>query len=54
MRQSAELESQIVSVERLEEYAQIPSEAPPIVADKRPRSSWPEEGTIEFRGTSMR
>jgi hypothetical protein len=54
VRQSAELESQVVSVERLEEYALVPSEAPPIVPGRRPPPEWPTKGDVCFQNTAMR
>jgi ABC-type multidrug transport system fused ATPase/permease subunit len=54
VRQSAELESQVISVERLEEYAVIESEAPPIVEGHSPPTNWPTKGDIAFERTAMR
>jgi len=54
VRQSAELESQVISVERLEEYAVIESEAPPVVEGHRPPKDWPTKGDIAFERTAMR
>ncbi|XP_063890892.1 ATP-binding cassette sub-family C member 4 [Helicoverpa armigera] len=50
MRQSTELENQMTSVERIQEYSNIESE-PPLQSepDKKPPPSWPESGRIEFR-----
>ncbi|KAK7601741.1 hypothetical protein V9T40_009182 [Parthenolecanium corni] len=49
MRQSAELENQMTSVERVLEYSRAPREAelesPP---DKKPPKSWPDKGEIVF------
>ncbi|XP_052186285.1 ABC transporter C family member 5-like [Diospyros lotus] len=42
------LENKIISVERIYQYCQIPSEAPPVIEDSRPPLSWPENGTIEL------
>lgn len=41
------LENKIISVERIHQYCQIPSEAPPIIDNCCPPSSWPETGKIE-------
>ncbi|KAF9600156.1 hypothetical protein IFM89_004768 [Coptis chinensis] len=41
------LENKIISIERIHQYSQLPSEAPLIIEDSRPPSSWPENGTIE-------
>lgn len=50
MRQSTELENQMTSVERIEEYSNIESE-PPLQSEpsKRPPPSWPEAGRLEFK-----
>ncbi|XP_055536637.1 ATP-binding cassette sub-family C member 4-like [Wyeomyia smithii] len=49
MRQSAELENQMVSVERVSEYTNLKPEPPLETAPKyRPQRNWPEEGVIKF------
>jgi len=40
-RMSSDKESQIVSVERMSEYASIAQEPPPVIAGKRPPKDWP-------------
>lgn len=42
------LENKIISIERIYQYSQIPSEAPAMIEDSRPPSSWPANGTIEI------
>lgn len=42
------LENKIISIERIHQYCQIPSEAPAVIEETRPPSSWPETGTIEL------
>ena len=54
MRQSVEVESNIVSVERVLEYSALPSEAPEVIADQRPPSSWPANGAVTFNHFSAR
>uniref|UniRef100_A0A2M4AD22 Putative abc transporter n=1 Tax=Anopheles triannulatus TaxID=58253 RepID=A0A2M4AD22_9DIPT len=55
MRQSAELENQMVSVERVREYTNLPSEPPLETAPKyRPQRNWPEHGTIRFSNVDLR
>ena len=44
----------IVSVERVLEYAQLPSEAPEVLSKHRPKASWPSKGALEFRNYSTR
>ncbi|SPQ22876.1 ebef6632-866d-439f-84cd-3a4a4182fd09 [Thermothielavioides terrestris] len=54
VRQTVEVETNIVSVERVLEYAQLPSEAPEIIHRCRPPVSWPSRGEIEFHNYSAR
>ena len=42
------LENKIISIERIYQYSQIPSEAPPVIENSRPPSTWPDSGTIEL------
>ena len=42
------LENKIISIERINQYCQIPSEAPSIIENSRPPLSWPEGGKIEL------
>lgn len=48
------IETSIISVERILEYCQLPSEAPAVIESSRPEKSWPSEGTIEFKGYSTK
>ncbi|KAF8985597.1 hypothetical protein BGZ46_003292 [Entomortierella lignicola] len=48
VRQYTEIESNIVSVERLQEYVELKPEAPEIIEDNRPTEDWPAEGRVEF------
>ncbi|XP_020222023.1 ABC transporter C family member 5 [Cajanus cajan] len=48
------LENKIISIERIYQYSQIPSEAPTIIEESRPPSSWPENGTIEIIDLQVR
>ncbi|KAK9035325.1 hypothetical protein V6N11_077367 [Hibiscus sabdariffa] len=48
------LENKIISIERIYQYSQIPSEAPPVIENCRPPSSWPEHGTIELHDIKVR
>ncbi|XP_028248988.1 multidrug resistance-associated protein 4-like [Parambassis ranga] len=47
VRQSAEIENMMTSVERVVEYAELESEAP-WETDKQPPSDWPKSGSITF------
>ncbi|KAK3692102.1 P-loop containing nucleoside triphosphate hydrolase protein [Podospora appendiculata] len=54
VRQTVEVETNIVSVERVLEYARLPSEAPEIIHRNRPAVSWPAHGEVEFKNYSTR
>ncbi|XP_062927402.1 canalicular multispecific organic anion transporter 1 isoform X1 [Mobula hypostoma] len=47
VRQTSELETNIVSVERVAEYSQLENEAP-WVLENRPEKGWPSKGEIRF------
>jgi ATP-binding cassette, subfamily C (CFTR/MRP), member 1 len=54
VRQTVEVETNIVSVERILEYARLPSEAPEIIHGRRPPVAWPAHGAVQFRNYSTR
>ncbi|KAI9812228.1 MAG: hypothetical protein M1826_002937 [Phylliscum demangeonii] len=54
VRQSVEVETNIVSVERVLEYANLPSEAPDVIPRHRPAISWPAHGAVGFQNYSAR
>ncbi|XP_054066662.1 multidrug resistance-associated protein 1 isoform X4 [Rissa tridactyla] len=54
VRMSSELETNIVAVERVKEYAEMEKEAEWIIEQTAPASTWPEEGKVEFRGYGLR
>lgn len=54
VRQTVEVETNIVSVERVLEYARLPSEAPEINPKNRPPSSWPTRGAVHLKEYSTR
>ncbi|KAJ8786687.1 hypothetical protein J1605_006176 [Eschrichtius robustus] len=54
VRSWTDLESSIVSVERLKDYAQTPKEAPWRPATCAARPPWPRGGQIEFRDFGLR
>ena len=51
---TVEVESNIVSVERVLEYATLPSEAPDVIFKKRPNIGWPAYGGVSFHHYSTR
>jgi len=54
VRQTVEVETNIVSVERVLEYAELPSEAPEVIHRHRPPISWPANGAVQFNDYSTR
>lgn len=54
VRQTVEVETNIVSVERVLEYARLPSEAPEVIHRHRPPISWPAKGGVQFNNYSTR
>ncbi|EFA83154.1 ABC transporter C family protein [Heterostelium album PN500] len=48
VRMSCDMENSVVSVERIQEYTMLPSEAA-LHNDKRISSNWPDQGAIVFR-----
>ena len=54
VRNTVEVETNIVSVERVLEYARLPSEAPDIISKRRPKISWPGQGAVDFNNYSAR
>lgn len=54
VRMTVEVETNIVSVERILEYSRLPSEAPEVIEDHRPHESWPEKGEVVFKNYSTR
>ena len=39
----------IISVERLNQYMHIPSEAPEVIEGNRPTTNWPAVGKVEIQ-----
>lgn len=54
VRQTVEVETNIVAVERVLEYARLPSEAPEIISNRRPPVAWPARGEVDFKNYSTR
>lgn len=54
VRQTVEVETNIVSVERVLEYAKLPSEAPNSIPGNRPPAGWPSRGEVAFNNYSAR
>ena len=43
------LANYIISVERLNQYMHIPSEAPEVIEENRPPVNWPSLGKVEIQ-----
>ncbi|KZT52688.1 glycoside hydrolase family 43 protein [Calocera cornea HHB12733] len=54
VRSATEIETNAVSIERLEQYASLEPEAPYELPDKTPEPSWPKEGHVQFAHYSTR
>jgi ABC-type multidrug transport system fused ATPase/permease subunit len=54
VHQTVEVETNIVSVERVLEYANLPSEAPEVIFKRRPAIGWPAQGAVSFNDYSTR
>ncbi|CAF1436131.1 unnamed protein product [Rotaria sordida] len=54
VRTSSEIETNIVSVERINEYAELNPEAPWEIPAKKPSPHWPTNGSIQINELSMR
>ncbi|XP_031240697.1 canalicular multispecific organic anion transporter 1 [Mastomys coucha] len=53
VRMTSEAETNIVAVERINEYINVDNEAP-WVTDKRPPADWPRKGEIQFNNYQVR
>ncbi|KAG8523588.1 Canalicular multispecific organic anion transporter 1, partial [Galemys pyrenaicus] len=53
VRMTSEIETNIVAVERINEYIKVENEAP-WVTDKRPPAGWPSRGEIRFNNYQVR
>ncbi|XP_055678762.1 ATP-binding cassette sub-family C member 4-like [Lutzomyia longipalpis] len=55
MQQTAELENQMISVERVIQYSKLPSEPSLETEPKnKPIKEWPSEGVVEFKDLSLK
>ncbi|KAM4702820.1 ATP-binding cassette sub-family C member 2 [Rhinophrynus dorsalis] len=53
VRMTSELETNIVAVERVDEYIKVDREAP-WVTDHRPPKNWPDKGVVQFTDYKVR
>ena len=54
VRQATDAETQMVSVERVIQYSQVPQEPPAELPGREPPLSWPAEGAVEFKDFQLR
>ncbi|KAI1280801.1 Multidrug resistance-associated protein 1 [Halotydeus destructor] len=54
VRMTSEMETNIVSVERILEYSANPTEAEFIVDENRPKENWPDRGVVQFEDYGSR
>jgi hypothetical protein len=48
IQNQCKLANQIISVERVNQYMDIQSEAPEVVEENRPAPDWPRNGNVEL------
>ncbi|CAF1224476.1 unnamed protein product [Rotaria sordida] len=48
VRTASDIETNIISIERINEYAELKSEAPWEVSEKKPSPHWPTDGEIQI------
>lgn len=54
VRMTSDVETNIVAVERIKEYADAPQEAAWEIPNKTPPKGWPEQGTVQFQDYAVR
>ena len=51
VRMASDVETNIVSVERIDEYTQLTPEAPWEISEKKPPADWPTRGEIQYESS---
>lgn len=54
IRTVAEVESNIVSVERIKEYTEKTQEKPWEISERKPNQLWPDTGNVQFKDYCVR
>ncbi|KAJ1258131.1 hypothetical protein BS78_10G050800 [Paspalum vaginatum] len=54
IQNQCQLSNQIISVERVNQYMDLPSEAAEIIEENRPSPDWPQVGRVELRDLKIR
>lgn len=44
----------IISVERVNQYMHLPSEAPLVIDENRPPANWPDKGKVEIQDLQVK
>ncbi|CAI9771956.1 unnamed protein product [Fraxinus pennsylvanica] len=54
MQFQCQISNLIVSVERIHQYMDIPSEAPPVLEENRPPVNWPSKGKVDIQDLQIK
>ncbi|KAJ3192903.1 hypothetical protein HK101_005771 [Irineochytrium annulatum] len=54
VRNSSSMEMTMTSVERLQEYSELPQEAPSVIENYRPSIGWPSRGSVNIQDLVVR
>uniref|UniRef100_A0A453QRW2 ABC transmembrane type-1 domain-containing protein n=1 Tax=Aegilops tauschii subsp. strangulata TaxID=200361 RepID=A0A453QRW2_AEGTS len=54
IQKQCDLANKIISVERVNQYMDIPSEAPEVIEENRPAPDWPQVGSVELNDLKIR
>ncbi|KAF7812963.1 ABC transporter C family member 10-like [Senna tora] len=54
IQQQCTISNSIISVERLNQYMHIPSEAPEVIEGNRPPVNWPDAGKVELKDLQIK
>ncbi|EMS55529.1 ABC transporter C family member 8 [Triticum urartu] len=54
IQKQCDLANKIISVERVNQYMDIPSEAPEVIEENRPAPDWPQVGSVELKDLKIR
>ena len=49
IQKQCDLANKIISVERVNQYMDIPSEAAEVIEENRPAPDWPQVGSVELK-----
>ncbi|KAG7167512.1 Multidrug resistance-associated protein 1-like 3, partial [Homarus americanus] len=54
VRMTSDVETNVVAVERIKEYTEVPQEAAWDISSKKPHKDWPDQGVVDFNNYSTR